>query len=91
MAFEFLFQHSSLAAKGLEYLLVARTAAKAVSLLRAAIIGHAGLVIGLRSLAGLSAGTAAKVAILEGCTKISNCCYARLQTCTGICRLALLV
>ncbi len=71
-AFGFLFQHASLAAKGLEYLLVARTAAKAVSLLRAAIVGHAGLIVGLRLLASLSVGTAAKVTILEGSTKLAT-------------------
>ncbi len=82
-AFGFLFQHASLAAKGLEYLLIARTAAKAVSLLRAAIVGHAGLVIGLRSLAGLSAGTAAKVVILEGSTKLATVAMLGLKRALG--------
>ena len=71
-AFGFLYQYAGLAVEGLEYLLVARTVAKAFSLLRVAMVGNAGLIIGLRLVSSLSAGTAAKIILLESASKLAT-------------------
>ncbi len=71
-AFGFLYQHAGLAAEGLEYLLVAHSVAKAFVLLRRVTVGNAGLIVGLRLVTSLSAGTASKIILLESATKLAT-------------------
>ncbi len=71
-ALGFLCQHAKLAADGLTALLIARTVAKAISLMGAAMTGNAGAIVGLRLMAGISTTAAIKMVALEGATKLAT-------------------
>ena len=71
-ALGFLCQHAKLAADGLTALLIARTVAKAVSLMSVAMTGNAGAIVGLRLMAGISTTAAIKMVALEGATKLAT-------------------
>ncbi len=76
----FLIENADLAVTAIGALVIARTAAGAVTMLNAAIIGNAGMIFGLRMAASLSTAFALRLVAVEAATKLASLAMLGFRT-----------
>ncbi|PCH98216.1 MAG: hypothetical protein COB76_07250, partial [Alphaproteobacteria bacterium] len=76
----FLIENADLAVTAIGALVIARTAAGAVTMLNAAIIGNAGMIFGLRMAASLSTAFALRLVAVEAATKLASLAMVGFRT-----------
>lgn len=76
----FLIENTDLAITAIGGLVIARTAAGAVTMLNAAIIGNAGMIFGLRMAASLSTAFALRLVAVEAATKLATLAMVGFRT-----------